>query len=42
MLQTIVKIFEAYIELVIQASEMESQSWIMSKRQIRDNKKVRV
>lgn len=32
MLQTIVKIFEAYIELVIQASEMETQSWIMSKR----------
>ncbi len=32
MLQTIVKVFEAYIALVIQVSEMESQSWIMSKR----------
>lgn len=42
MLQTIVKIFETYIALVIQVGEMESQSWIMSKRQIQDNKKVRV
>lgn len=32
MLQTIVKIFETYIAFVIQVGEMESQSWIMSKR----------
>lgn len=32
MLQTIVKVVEAYIELVIQASEMESRSWVLSKR----------
>lgn len=32
MLRAIKKIVEAYVELVIQASEMESRSWVLSKR----------